>query len=111
MENKSDNRKLTQKQIAKELNCSDSTIKRYRTDLNMNTLYNRGLQRNPTRHFHQTRKVRDTHNDPQRPAMNSIGNHASSSEGGVIIDVFYEINEAYLEKINKYGISNATDLK
>ena len=29
----------TQKQIAKELGCSDSTIERYRNDMNMDSAY------------------------------------------------------------------------
>ena len=39
MEMKSNNPKLTQKEIAKELGYSDSTLKRYRNDINMQSPY------------------------------------------------------------------------
>ena len=41
MEVKSNNPKLTQKQISNRLGFSDSTIKRYRDDINMDSPYNR----------------------------------------------------------------------
>ena len=41
MEIRSNNPKMTQKQICKELGTSDSTIKRYRDDIKMNSPYNR----------------------------------------------------------------------
>ena len=41
MEIKTNDPKLTQKQISKQLGYSDSTFKRYRDDLNMNSPYNR----------------------------------------------------------------------
>ena len=39
MEMKSNNPKFTQKQISKELGFSDSTLKRYRNDINMQSPY------------------------------------------------------------------------
>ena len=41
MEIKSDEHKLTQKQICNQLGKSDSTIKRYRDDIQMDSPYNR----------------------------------------------------------------------
>ena len=41
MEIRSNNRRMTQKQICKELKLSDSTIKRYRNDIDMDSPYNR----------------------------------------------------------------------
>ena len=41
MEVKSSNPKMTQKQICNQLGLSDSTIKRYRNDINMESPYNR----------------------------------------------------------------------
>ena len=41
MEIRSNNRGMTQKQICKQLGFSDSTIKRYRNDINMDSPYNR----------------------------------------------------------------------
>ena len=41
MEVKSSNPKMTQKQICNQLGFSDSTIKRYRNDINMDSPYNR----------------------------------------------------------------------
>ena len=37
--------KLTQKEISKQLRLSDSTIKRYRNDINMDSPYNRSTYR------------------------------------------------------------------
>ena len=41
MEIRSNNPRLTQKQICNQLGTSDSTIKRYRNDINMDSPYNR----------------------------------------------------------------------
>ena len=41
MQIRSNNREMTQKQICKDLKISDSTIKRYRKDINMDSPYNR----------------------------------------------------------------------
>ena len=41
MEIRSNNPKMTQKQICNQLGTSDSTIKRYRNDINMDSPYNR----------------------------------------------------------------------
>ena len=41
MEIRSNNPRLTQKQICNQLGTSDSTIKRYRNDINMHSPYNR----------------------------------------------------------------------
>ena len=41
MEIRSNNPRMTQKQICNQLRFSDSTIKRYRNDMNMNSPYNR----------------------------------------------------------------------
>ena len=41
MEVKSSNPKMTQKQICNQLGLSDSTIKRYRNDINMDSPFNR----------------------------------------------------------------------
>ena len=41
MEIRSNNRRMTQKEICKQLGFSDSTIKRYRNDINMDSPYNR----------------------------------------------------------------------
>ena len=41
MELRSNNPKMTQKQICNQLGTSDSTIKRYRNDINMDSPYNR----------------------------------------------------------------------
>ena len=41
MEIRSNNRRMTQKQICDQLGFSDSTLKRYRNDINMNSPYNR----------------------------------------------------------------------
>ena len=38
-----DDPKSTQKQIAKQVGISDSTIERYRNDISMNSLYNRNV--------------------------------------------------------------------
>ena len=48
MEIKSINPKLTQKQIAKDLGFSDCTIKRYRTDISMNSPYRLPFKRSPS---------------------------------------------------------------
>ena len=41
MEIKSNNPKLTQKEVSKQLGFSDNSIKRYRDDIHMNSPYNR----------------------------------------------------------------------
>ena len=41
MEIRSNNPRMTQKQICNQLGTSDSTIKRYRNDINMDSPYNR----------------------------------------------------------------------
>ena len=43
MEIRSNNRRMTQKEICNQLGFSDSTIKRYRNDINMDSLYNRNI--------------------------------------------------------------------
>ena len=43
MEIRSDNRRMTQKQICNQLGISDSSIKRYRNDINMDSPYNRNI--------------------------------------------------------------------
>ena len=48
MEVKSSNPKMTQKQICNQLGLSDSTIKRYRNDINMDSPFNRNnLKKKP----------------------------------------------------------------
>ena len=44
-EKKSNEPRLTQKQISKQLVCSDSTIKRFRDDINMDSPYSRNKYR------------------------------------------------------------------
>ena len=46
MEIRSNNRGMTQKQICNQLGFSDSTIKRYRDDIKMNSPYNRNNYKN-----------------------------------------------------------------
>ena len=46
MEIRSNNRRMTQKEICKQLGFSDSTIKRYRDDINMDSPYNRNNYKN-----------------------------------------------------------------
>ena len=43
MEIRSNNPRMTQKQICNQLGTSDSTIKRYRNDINMDSPYNRNI--------------------------------------------------------------------
>ena len=46
MEIRSNNPRMTQKQICNQLGTSDSTIKRYRNDINMDSPYNRNNYKN-----------------------------------------------------------------
>ena len=53
MEIRSNNRRMTQKEICKQLGFSDSTIKRYRNDINMDSPYNRNNYKNKNLKNHQ----------------------------------------------------------
>ena len=48
MDIRSNNPRMTQKQICKELGTSDSTIKRYRDDIQMDSPYNRSIYKKKT---------------------------------------------------------------
>ena len=48
MEKKSHELKITQKHISKQLDFSDSTIKRYRDDIYMNSSYKKNTKKNTT---------------------------------------------------------------
>ena len=48
MEIRSNNRRMTQKEICNQLGFSDSTIKRYRLDINMDSPYNRNKYKRKT---------------------------------------------------------------
>ena len=65
MEMKSNNPKLTQKQIAKGLGYSDSTLKRYRNDINMQSPYR----------YNEPKRPQMTSNDPKRPQLTSIAHN------------------------------------
>ena len=62
MEMKSNNPKLTQKQIAKGLGYSDSTLKRYRNDINMQSPYR----------YNTSKKPQKTSIELERTQLNSI---------------------------------------
>ena len=61
MEKKSNNPKLTQKEIAKELGYSSSTLQRYRNDISMNSPYR----------YSEFKRPQMTSNDLKRPQLNS----------------------------------------
>ena len=54
MEVRSNNPKMTQKEICKELGTSGSTIKRYRDDIKMDSPYNRGNNKKKTKQVSNT---------------------------------------------------------
>ena len=108
MEMKSNNPKLTQKQICKELGFSDSTVKRYRNDIKMPSPYRiDGLKR-----------TQMSSNDPKRPQLTSIelekpqlnSNHVTNTQrkrksknitGGSLVEETNKnnIDEKYLDNL------------
>ena len=54
METKTENTKITQKKMSKEMGVSDSTIKRYRNDIKMDSPYNRKNLKKKTSQRHST---------------------------------------------------------
>ena len=120
MEIESVNLKLRQHQIAEELGCSSSFLKRYRQDINMLSPY-----RIPSNSDKRKHKISNREHDLKRPRMISTESspviktvRPSSStknklEGGSLSKNF-EIDDTYLDEIIKTnnsdclnGISNA----
>ena len=98
---------MTQSEISSQLNMSSSTIKRYRNDINMLSLYRISANNVKKR----TKKVEiDDIGDLKRPQMTSndsktilnetVKNKKNKLKGGAIQENI-EINEHYLDKILK----------
>ena len=64
MEIRSNNPRMTQKQICNQLGTSDSTIKRYRNDINMDSPYNRNIYKKK-----KVKKTPDITTENNKPAI------------------------------------------
>ena len=102
------NPKMTQSEISSQLPMSSSTIKRYRNDINMTSLY----RINPNNAKKRQKKVKiDDNGDPKRPQMTSNDLKTTSNDkktrsknvvkAGSVQEENMEINEHYLDKILK----------
>ena len=101
------NPKMTQSEISSQLNMSSSTIKRYRSDINMLSPYR--INSNNVKKHTKKPKI-DDNGDLKRPQMNSndaktnlnetVKNKKNKLKGGAIQENI-EINEHYLDKILK----------
>ena len=102
------NPKMTQLEISSQLNMSPSTIKRYRNDINMLSPY----RINPNNVKKQQKKTKiDNIGDLKRPQVTSNDLKTTSNDkktrsknvlkAGSVQEENIEINEHYLEKINK----------
>ena len=102
------NPKMTQSEIASQLNMSSSTIQRYRNDINMISPY----RINPNNVKKRSKKVKiDDNGDLKRPQMTSNDLKTTSNDkktktknvlkAGSIQEENIEINEHYLDKIIK----------
>ena len=101
------NPKMTQPEIASQLNMSSSTIQRYRNDINMISPY----RINPNNVKKRSKKVKiDDIGDLKRPQMTSNDLKTTSIDkkkaknvlkAGSIQEEKIEINEHYLDKIIK----------
>ena len=109
MNNKYQNPKMRQSEIANNLNMSSSTIKRYRNDINMLSPYR--ISPNNTKKRSKKAKIDDI-GDLKRPQMTSIDSETNSKEpvknkknklkgGGFTLQENVEIDEHYLDKILK----------
>ena len=98
MEVKFNNPKLTQKQICKQLGFSDSTIKRYRDDIKMDSPYGRNTnkKRKPNQSYSTTENTKTVSN--KRSKNNDIkGGNISDSHtisNKEIIDYAFESDKA-----------------
>ena len=78
MEIKSINPKLKQSEIAKELGCSNSTLKRYRKDIIMLSTY-----KFPSNTNKRKRQISNTKHGPERPQMSSNDLVVSENDGSI----------------------------
>ena len=102
METKSNNPKLTQKQIAKSLGYSDSTVKRYRNDIKMVSPYRiddlkrpRLTSIEPKAEPESTAKPQNNNTKTKRKSKNIVAGSLNTQSPSII-------NEEYLDNlINK----------
>ena len=101
MNNKYQNPKMKQSEIANQLNMSTSTIQRQRNDINMLSPY----RINPNNAKKRQKKAKnDDNGDLKRPQMTSNDKKTKSKnvlKGGSVKEENIEINEHYLDKILK----------
>ena len=89
MEIRSNNPRMTQKQICNQLGTSDSTIKRYRNDINMDSPYNRNnyKKKKPKQTTIDIKNDDDTKSDDKNKRINKrIKNTLNNMKGGDISD-------------------------
>ena len=102
------NPKMTQSEISSQLNMSSSTIKRYRSDINMLSPY----RNNPNNVKKRSKKAKiDDIGEPKRAQLTSNDLKTTSNDkktrsknnlkGGSVQEDNIEINEHYLDKILK----------
>ena len=102
------NPKMTQSEISSQLNMSSSTIKRYRSDINMLSPYR--INPNNTKKRSKKAKI-DDNSDFKRPQLTSNDLKTTSNDkktrsknvlkNGSVQEENIEINEPYLDKILK----------
>ena len=105
MEVKFNNPKLTQKQICKQLGFSDSTIRRYRDDIKMDSPYRRNTnkKRKPNQSYSTIENKRSKINDIK--GGNVTNSHTTSNKE--IIDYAFESDKANKQEDNKKYITIA----
>ena len=98
MEVKFNNPKLTQKQICKQLGFSDSTIKRYRDDIKMDSPYRRNTneKRKPNQSYFTTENTKSVSNKRSKNSIIKGGNISDSHtiSNKEIIDYAFESDKA-----------------
>ena len=105
MEKKSNNPKLTQKEIAKELGYSSSTLQRYRNDISMNSPYRYNGFKRPQMTSNDLKRPRLTSNDPETTISKSQNNNTKTKRksknivAGSLNTQPSIINEEYLDTI------------
>ena len=96
MEIKSNEPKLTQKQISSQLGYSDSTIKRYRDDIQMDSPYKRNKYRQKNNKSNTT--ITETHTTNGNSKINKIKktNEKHDLKGGSILENNQEDNTKFI---------------
>ena len=97
MEIKSNEPKLTQKQVCNQLSCSDSTIERYRDDISVDSPYKRNKDRKKNRKSNST--VTQSQNQSTNENTRNKKNTKSNEKNELKIGSVFENNQ---EDDNKF---------